>query len=127
MEKKNSVIIKLNEYHLSQIEDLCNSNIDVFVTLEDRFTVTLVVGTPQNLQYLMEKDQVNFYGPGIPWIVVRKLTKEIIEEAITAYIEEDPEAYWLKLHYFSTDIDPAVFNQLEAQERLEAQETDECN
>ena len=64
----------------------------------------------------MEKDQVNFYEPGLPWIVVQKLTKEIIQEAIEAYIEDRPDGYWFKLYHFALDIDIAVLNQLQAQE-----------
>ena len=105
-----------DETQLSKIEDVYNSNIEVFVTLQDGFSLTIIVGTPANLQYLMEKDKVNFYGLGLPWIIVQKMTKEIIQEAIKAYIEDKPDAYWLKLHHFATDIDIAVFNQLQAQE-----------
>ena len=68
----------------------------------------------------MEKDKVNFYGPGLPWIIVQKLTKEIIHEAIKAYIDDQPEGYWLKLYYFAPDIDIAVLNHLQAQEIKES-------
>jgi hypothetical protein len=121
-EKKIRFSIELDETHLNEIEDVYNSNIEVFVTLQDGFTLTIVVGTPKNLQYLMEKDKVNFYGPGLPWIIVQKLTKEIIQEAIKAYIDNEPEAYWLKLYHFATDIDITVFNQLQAQEMQESAE-----
>jgi hypothetical protein len=116
MEKNSRFLIEIDETQLSKIEDVYNSNIEVFVTLQDGFSLTIIVGTPQNLQYLMEKDKVNFYGPGLPWIIVQKLTREIIQEAIKAYIEDKPDAYWLKLYHFATDIDIAVFNQLQAQE-----------
>lgn len=77
MHKKNTRFsIELNETHLSEIEDLYNSNIEVFVTLEDGFDLTIIVGTPKNLQYLMEKEKVNFYGPGLLWIIVQKLSKK---------------------------------------------------
>lgn len=88
----------------------------MFVKLQDGFTLTIIVGTPKNLQYLMEKDKVNFYGPGLPWIIVQKLIKEIIQEAIKAYINDKTEGYWLKLYHFATDIDITVFNQIQAQE-----------
>ena len=116
-EKNSGFSIELDETHLNEIKDVYNSNIEVFVTLQDGFPLTLVVGTPKNLQYLMEKDKVNFYGPGLPWIIVRKLTKEIIQEAIKAYIDDKPEGYWLKLYHFALDIDIAVLNQIQAQER----------
>ena len=88
----------------------------MFVTLEDGFTVTIIVGTPENLKSLMDKKNRNFYGPGLPWIIVQKLTKEIIYEAIEAYINTRPDSYWLKLYYFATDIDISVFDQLQAEE-----------
>ena len=115
-EKNSGFSIELDETHLNEIEDVYNSNIEVFVTLEDGFPLTIIVGTPKNLQYLMEKDKVNFYGPGLPWIIVQKLTKEIIQEAIKAYIDDKPEGYWLKLYHFALDIDIAVLNQIQAQE-----------
>jgi len=121
MHQKNiGFSIELDETNLNQIEDVYNSNIEVFVTLQDQFPLTIVVGTPKNLQYLMEKDKVNFYGPGLPWIIVQKLTKEIIQEAIKAYIEDKPEGYWLKLYHFATDIDITVFNQIQAQQIKES-------
>jgi predicted DNA-binding protein len=116
MEKNSNFLIEIDETHLNEIEDVYNSNIEVFVTLQDGFLLTIIVGTLQNLQYLMEKDNVNFYGPGFPWIIVQKLTKEIIQEAIKAYIDDK----WLKLYHFAPDIDIAVFNQLQAQEIQES-------
>jgi len=116
MKKNNSFSIEIDEIHLHEIEDISNSNIEVFVRLQDGFPLTIIVGTPKNLQYLMEKDKVNFYGPGLPWIIVQKLTKEIIQEAIKAYIDDKPEGYWLKLYHFAPDIDIAVLNQIQAQE-----------
>lgn len=64
----------------------------------------------------MEKDKVNFYGPGLSWIILQKLTKEIIQEAIKAYIDDKPEGYQLKLYYLAIDIDIRVFNQLQDQQ-----------
>ena len=98
------------------MKDVYNSNLEVFVTFQDGFTLTIIVGTPQNLQYLMEKDEVNFYGPGLPWIIVQKLTKEIIYEAIKAYMFDKPDGYWLKLYHFAPNINMSVFDQIQAQE-----------
>ena len=114
--KSTKFSIKFKENQFSEIQDIYNSNIEVFVTLQDEFPLTIIVGTPKNLQYLMEKDNMNFYEPGLPWIIVQKLTKEIIEEAVQAYIADKPEGYWLKLYHFADDIDIAVFNKLQAKE-----------
>ena len=124
MEKTNGFSIEINERQFKAIEDIYNSNIEVFVTLEDGFTLTIIVGTPKNLEYLMEKDKVNFYGPGLPWIIVQKLTTEIIHEAVEAYMNYRPDGYWLKLYHFATDIPIAVFDQLQACEIKESVEFD---
>ena len=57
-------------------------------------------------------DKVNFYGPGLPWAVVQKLTKGIIQEVIKVYIEDEPYGQLLKVYHFATDIDVAIFNQM---------------
>ena len=45
----------------------------------------------------MEED--NFLPPTELIIIVKELTKEIIEEAIQALVEEIENAYWLKLYH----------------------------
>ena len=112
---KNKPLIEINE-DLEKITDISNANIEVFVTLNNGFTLTIIVGTPKNLQDIMEKEHKNFYEPGLPWIIVQKLTKEIIEEAITAYFHDRPNAYWLQLCHFALDIDPSIFDELQRQE-----------
>lgn len=49
----------------------------------------MVVGTCKNILSLMDKEKINFSEPSEPFIIVRKLTKEIIEEAVKAYVEND--------------------------------------
>ena len=65
MKKNISFSIEIDEIHFNEIEDVYNSNIEVFVSLQDGFPLTIGVGTPKNLQYLMQKNKVNFYGPGL--------------------------------------------------------------
>tara|TARA_B110000902_G_scaffold255774_1_gene321576 strand:- start:321 stop:596 length:276 start_codon:yes stop_codon:yes gene_type:complete len=81
--------------YLEAITDIENSNIDVFIELEDGDSYTVVIPTAKNLLSLMDKQKTNFSKPEYPFITVRKLTKEIIEEAVKACAEND--AYWLKL------------------------------
>ena len=116
MTKNIRFSIEIDETDLTEIEDIYNANIQVYITLQDGFCLSTIVGTPKNLQYLMEKDKVNFYKPGLPWIIVQKLTMEIIYEAIEAYMNDQPDGYWLKLYYFATDIDISVFDKLQAEE-----------
>ena len=116
MIKNSDFSIEINELHLSEIKDIYNANTDVCIKFENGFCLNIIVGTPQNLQYLMEKEEVNFWEPSFPWVIVQKLTKEIIHEAIQAYKDAKPNEYWLKLDYFVTDIDIAVFDKLQTQE-----------
>lgn len=120
MEKNNKFSIKIDENQLRDLEDPFNSNVEVFVTFEDGLMVTIIVGTPKNLEYLMAKDQVNFYGPGLPWIIVKELTVETIHEAIQGYMDDSPNGYWLKLYYFWNDIDTTIFDPLDPLEMDES-------
>jgi len=105
---------------LSKIKDIENDNLDVFIELEDGFTYVVVVFTPKNYYSYMEKENKNYYC-GCPNIIVKKLTKEIITEAINEYAKDD--AYWLKCYYLPGVIDIDTLNQFikaqqEAQELL---------
>jgi hypothetical protein len=120
MEKNNEFSIKIDENQLRDIEDPFNSNVEVFVTFEDGLMVTIIVGTPKNIEYLMAKDQVNFYGPGLPWIIVKELTVETIHEAIQGYMDDCPNGYWLKLYYFWNEINTNIFDSLDPLEMDES-------
>lgn len=108
---------------LEDITDIENSNIDVFVELEDGYTYTVVVATAKNIEYLMEKEKKNYFGPGYPLIIVKKLTKKVIEETLSAYAE-NYDGYWLKLYHFAGKIDKTVFNTLQADHIKELKELD---
>ena len=95
-----------------------HQNIDVFIELEDGYTYVLVVATPKNIKYLMEKDKINYFEPGHPFLIVKELTKEIIEEAAKAYAKESDE-YWLKFYHFAGKIDESVFDELQAEHMKE--------
>ena len=64
----------------------------------------MVGGTLQNLVSLMDKQKMNFLEPDDPFIIVRKMTKEIIEETRK-----------LKFHHFVGEVYMAIFNQLQAE------------
>ena len=111
--------------YLEDITDIENSNIDVFVELEDAYTYTVVVATAKNIESLMDKERMNYFEPGYPFIIVKKLTKEIISEAIQASASD--EAYWLKLYHFAGKVDTAVFNKLQAEHMECLKELDELD
>ena len=85
---------------LSDLKDLdiFDSNIDLSVELDDGHNFIVVVATQKNLLTLMDMEKSDFLSPGDPMIIVLKLTKEIIESAIRAYIEDRNNGYYLKLY-----------------------------
>ena len=111
--------------YLEDITDIENSNIDVFVELEDSYTYTVVVATAKNIESLMDKERMNYFEPGYPFIIVKKLTKEIISEAIEAYASDD--AYWLKLYHFAGKINKTIFNTLQVEHTEYLKELDELD
>ena len=111
--------------YLEDITDIKNSNIDVFVELEDAYIYTVVVATAKNIESLMDKEKINYFEPGYPFIIVKKLTKEIITEAIEAYASDD--AYWLKLYHFAGKINKTIFNTLQAEHTEYLKELDELD
>ncbi|RNB50741.1 hypothetical protein EDM57_22670 [Brevibacillus gelatini] len=102
-------VIKYPPY-FDEIEDIENDNIDVFIETEDGFTFSLVVTTPKYLNSYMDKENMDFIPAAPPEIIVKKLTKEVIEKVIKTYIEDD--AYWLKL-YFLAGTNDGVFDVTE--------------
>ena len=102
---------------MEEIRDVDNDNIDVLVESEDGYKYIIVVGTPQDLLEEMKQEKSNYVRPGTINIIVKKLTREIVTEAIQAYAEDD--GYWLKLHHFANLIDMSVFNKLEEEHRKE--------
>ena len=64
-------------------------NLDVLVENEDGYTYTIVVSTPVDLLDQMEQEKINFIMPHTPKIIVKKLTEQIVREAIQAYAEND--------------------------------------
>lgn len=100
---------------LSEIEDIENGNVDVFVKLEDGITYTIVVSTPKNLAWFMNNENINFIPASSQNIIVRKLTEDIIKEALENYVLDD--ALWLKLAFLSSDIKNLI-NEKSVNEKL---------
>ena len=96
---------------LKYTEDIYDDNLDVFVELEDGSEYTVIVGTPKNFLTLMNRNEMDCLEPGCPFIIVKKLTIEVIEKVIHAHTQDN--AYWLKLHHFSGSIKSDMFNKLQ--------------
>ena len=67
---------------LKDVKDIFDDNMDVSVKLENGRNYVLVVGTPKNLLRLMENEKSDFLSPEDPIVIVKKMTKEVIEQAI---------------------------------------------
>lgn len=89
-------------------EDSFDDNMDVAVKLDDGHTYIVVVATQKNLLTLMDNEKSDFLSPGDPMIIVRKLTKEVVEKAIQAYAED--QAYYLK--FYAADFDVKTLSVL---------------
>jgi hypothetical protein len=75
---------------MEEITDVHNDNMDVLAENEDGYNYIVSVGTPQDLLEEMNQEKANFVRPGTPKSIVKKLTKEIVTEAIEAYAETLP-------------------------------------
>ena len=93
---------------MEDIEDIFDYNMDVSVNLENGQNYVVVVGTPKNLLKLMANEKSDFLSPGDPIIIVKKMTKEIVEEAIQAYAEDG--GYYLK--FYSAELDTKTLDVL---------------
>jgi len=78
---------------LNKIEDIKNDNIDVIVGLDNGKTYTLVVTTPQNYYWYMEKEGLDYIPAAPPDIIVKELRHDIIERAIQNFCQN--EGYFL--------------------------------
>lgn len=97
--------------------DSVNDCLDVFVILEDdyctdEFSYLVEVTTPQFLSASMGKFKGDFLPPGYPYIIVSKLTDEIIQAAIQAYIDTEDDSYWLKLYHILHTLDIEDINEI---------------
>ena len=93
---------------LEDTKDIFDDNIDVAVSLDDGRKYVVVVATQKNLLTLMNNEKSDFLYPSDPMIIVRKLTKEVVEEAIQVYAEDD--AYYLK--FYGSHFDVKTLNVL---------------
>lgn len=88
---------------LSEIKDIEDDNIDVFIELDDGMTYTLVVATPKNLDTLMNNEEKSYISAGPPFVIVKSLTEKNILDVIKTYVVNN--AYWLKVHFASGELD----------------------
>ena len=110
--------MKIKEiYYLSPPQDLFEDHLDVVVILEDEycsddFAYTVEVTTPQCLSYFIEKSGSSFLPPYVPYIIVSKLTDEIIHAAIQSFIDTEDDSYWLKLYHTAATLQIEDLNEI---------------
>lgn len=96
--------------------DLENSCLDVLVTLEDNVCYFVEVTTPKFLYTCMEND---FVEPDYPYIIVSKLTDDIILAALQEFIDAREDSYWLKLYHIIATLDIEEVNEILDQKEKE--------
>lgn len=99
---------------LSEIDDIENDNIDVFVEIDDGTAYTFTAITPKNFYWYMDKEELDFFPIGTPYIIVRQLTDEIIRSAIQKALDDEiwQNAYWLKLYHLAGNFDIKMMDQM---------------
>ncbi|MGC7873761.1 hypothetical protein ACPUYX_19895 [Desulfosporosinus sp. SYSU MS00001] len=70
----------------------------------------MVVSTPQYFLSYMEKEKKEFVEAGSPFVIVKKLTEEIIRDAIEDYCRGN--AYWIKVYHLAVDLNIDEVNSL---------------
>nr|ULD16179.1 hypothetical protein [Cylindrotheca closterium] len=134
--------IKIKEIkYLVPPQDLFNDALDVFITLDDDycsdddFCYFVEITTPKFLSTMMERGNRTFLEPGYPYIIVSKLTDNIIRAAIESFINpkdfpEDDELRWLKFYHVipkltQEEIDEILYRKKQEEIQLEAEFEDE--
>jgi hypothetical protein len=110
-------------------KDLIYDCLDVIVSLEDQhctneFSYVVEVITPQCLSARMEKFENGFLPPGYSYIIVSKLTDEIIHAAIQSFIDTTDDSYWLKLYHTTATLNIEDINEIFYRKKQENIELD---
>ena len=80
------------------------------------------ISTSSRKNNLIEKFKSDFVPTRYPYIIVSKLTDEIIQAAIQQFIDEKEDLYWLKLYYMIATLKIEDINEIldrKEQEELE--------
>jgi len=92
--------------------DLENDCLDVFVTLENDVCYLVEVTTPKFFYTLMKRLKSYFVPVGYPYIIVSKLTDEVIRSAIQKFIDAKEDSYWLKLYHITATLNIEDINEI---------------
>jgi hypothetical protein len=92
--------------------DLENDCLDVFVTLENDDSYLVEVTTPKFFYTLMKRFKSDFVPARYPYIIVSKLTDEVIRAAIQESIDAEEDCYWLKLYHVTATLNIEDINEI---------------
>ena len=124
----NNKTIKIKEIsYLDFRVDLENNCLNVFVTLENDVCYLVEVTTPKFFYTLMEKFKSDFVPAGYPYVIVSKLTDEVIRSTIQEFIDVKEDSYWLKLYHMTAtlkieDINEILYRKEKENTELEAED-----
>lgn len=110
--------------YLGPIVDLEDDCIDVFVTLENDDWYLVEVTTPKFFYALMKKSKSNFVSPSYPYIIVSKLTDDIIRAALQEFIDTKEDSFWLKLYHVTATLNIEDINEILYRKEKENTELD---
>jgi hypothetical protein len=95
---------------LSEIEDIENATIDVYVELlGDNNIYLLILETYKYVLNRMNNEGLNYNQASPPTVIVRRLTKSVIQETVNQYSEK--KAYWLKYYNAGGKMEISVLEQ----------------
>jgi len=111
-------------------KDLIDDTLDVMIFLEDQDSTYEIyygveVTTPQCLSSLIEESGSSFLPPAYPYIIVSKLTDEIIRAAIQSFIDTEKDLYWLKLYHTTPTLNIEDIDEILYRKKQEGIELDE--
>ena len=89
------------------------------VDLENDDLYFIEITTPKFFYTLMEKYKSDFVPPRYPYIIVSKLTDEIIRAAIQEFINEKEDSFWLKLYHITPTLNIKDINEILNQKEKE--------
>ena len=92
--------------------DLENDCLDVFVTLENDVCYLVEVTTPKFFYTLVEKFKSDFVPAGYLYVIVSKLTDEVIGSTIQEFIYAKEDSYWLKLYHITATLKIEDINEI---------------
>ena len=114
------MVIKIKKIeYLFPPTDLFIDTLDVFVTLDDDSCSDgscyfVEVTTPRFLSNMMERGKSTFLEPEYPFIIVSKLTDDIIRAAIESFINQEDydELHWLKFYHVVPKLTTEEINEI---------------